>query len=283
MSNQIQVPAGKKSRYEIMDEQLQKIVKVFSSKEVVNTLTKVYYTATDKPSNKWSFSNQMIMYLEGTTDARGYQQWRKVGRQVQKGEKAIWILAPSFIDEVQEDGEIEKVLRGFRAVPVFKIESTDGEPVKEIVETPKLPRLMDVAEKLGAKIRFTSTLAGEWGTFNPLNDEIRLCTPDEGTMFHELVHLAQKKIFGLKTKDEMKEEEIIEAEVIAQLGACVLGNLYGLDISGYTYNYISQYIGSKDPDKVGKACFGVLSKVGKILNYILKTDEELNGGEKDIQ
>lgn len=113
-------------------------------------------------------------------------------------------------------------------------------------------------------------------------DKTSFLFEDEDVYFHELVHFAQQKIFGdlVSKSDEAKYNE---NEVVAQLGACVLANLYGIDVQGFTYQYIAEYIGNKKPEAVGKACVQVLSKVGKILNFILKTDEELNGGEKEVQ
>ena len=48
----------------------------------------------DVPCRKWSWHNQLIAALSGTTDARGMKQWNAAGRKVAKGSKAIWILAP---------------------------------------------------------------------------------------------------------------------------------------------------------------------------------------------
>ncbi|HBT47942.1 MAG TPA: hypothetical protein DEA73_08750 [Peptococcaceae bacterium] len=47
-----------------------------------------------KPSDKWSLGNKLLMLIAGTEDARGYQQWREVGRQVKKGARVFYILAP---------------------------------------------------------------------------------------------------------------------------------------------------------------------------------------------
>jgi len=88
---------------------------------------------SDIPSAKWSISNRILQFLADTSDARGFRQWNKAGRKVKKGAKAFHILGPKArtITETDDDGtETEKVIvSGFFAIPVFRAEDTDGEPL----------------------------------------------------------------------------------------------------------------------------------------------------------
>src|SRR5574340_618277 len=69
----------------------------------------------DIPSDKWSFLNRILMYLNNTEDARGFKQWKQVGRYVKKGSKAFYILAPMFKKVIEEKTLEEKqILSGFR-------------------------------------------------------------------------------------------------------------------------------------------------------------------------
>ena len=44
--------------------------------------------------------------------------WRKLGRFVRKGEKAIWMLAPIVYKNADAgDGDDDRVIRGFKYVP----------------------------------------------------------------------------------------------------------------------------------------------------------------------
>ena len=83
------------------------------------------------PSDGWSVFNRLIMRLFGNTDdARTYLQWKAVGRHVTKGAKAFYIFAPIIRKEVDEkNGKETKELRGFRPLPVFALEDTEGEAV----------------------------------------------------------------------------------------------------------------------------------------------------------
>jgi len=42
----------------------------------------------------WSWGNQLLCVLNGTSDARGICQWNDAGRKVIKGSKAFDILVP---------------------------------------------------------------------------------------------------------------------------------------------------------------------------------------------
>lgn len=55
-----------------------------------------------------------------------YKRWEKVNRHVRRSEKALYILAPIFFDEEQEDGTIERKM-WFKKVPVFDLSQTEGE------------------------------------------------------------------------------------------------------------------------------------------------------------
>lgn len=55
---------------------------------------KLFIDDTKLPMMKWSTLNQLACFISGTTDARGIDQWRKVGRFPRKGSHAIYILVP---------------------------------------------------------------------------------------------------------------------------------------------------------------------------------------------
>jgi len=94
-------------------------------------LARVFIHRKDaSPCRSWSWSNQLIVAIHGYSEARGYRQWEAVGRQVIKGQKAIYILAPCVkkLETAGDDGETKEAsaLYGFRSVPVFGLEQTDG-------------------------------------------------------------------------------------------------------------------------------------------------------------
>ena len=232
-------------------------------------LAKTYLEPTGSPSDKWSLGNRLIMSMEGTYDARGYRQWQQAGRHVVKGSKAIYILGPTMRREVKVDKETgeETVVchvTGFHAIPVFRYEDTDGKRLKTVKREPKsLPPLADVAARWGIDVRYDATRHGEYGSFSKSDSEIRLCTDDVSTFFHELAHAVHSRF------EELKPGQDPQQEATAQLVACVLSRMYGYDVDGYTYNYIAHYAGSAEPEAVGRMCCRVLGKVEKVLGMIL--------------
>lgn len=82
----------------------------------------------------YSEKNQHLIFaqFEGATQCAGFQQWKKEGRQVRKGEHGIKIFAPTKFTVKDEDGKPEKDENGedkkkdgFVMVTIFDISQTD--------------------------------------------------------------------------------------------------------------------------------------------------------------
>jgi hypothetical protein len=251
--------------------ELEKIIDLFSKNELPALMKKAYLENVGKPCEAWSLGNQLLMLLSGTGDARGFNQWIKVGRHVKKGSKAIYILAPNTTRIKDKDTEEEKtIVTGFRTTPVFKFEDTAGAALKEF--TPKTPLpLKEVAEKWGVKVTYSKSTMGEYGYFSPTENKINLSVEDPDVFFHELGHLGHSKL------ETLKKGQDPEQEAIAQLTACTLGAIYGYDVKGFSYQYIKSYSQSKTPEQVGRFCMKVAGKVQKIIKMILEENEKIEG------
>jgi hypothetical protein len=90
--------------------------------------------------HKYSFSNTVLILAQRPTATRvtGFRTWRQLGRHVQRGQRAIWILAPVVTrraDDRPDATDLERPTRtvvAFRAVPVFAEDQTSGEPLPEV-------------------------------------------------------------------------------------------------------------------------------------------------------
>jgi hypothetical protein len=117
-------------------EAMDTLLKMFNE-DNLEKVAKAVFKGNEIPSDRWSFLNRILMYLNNTEDARGFRQWQEAGRFVKKGSKAFYIFAPmfkKFIEEkVLESGEIVKqekqILTGFKGIPIFRFDDTDGAPV----------------------------------------------------------------------------------------------------------------------------------------------------------
>ncbi len=224
--NPAQAVDQKASWRERADSELEKIVRLFSSTQLPDLCAKSLIIAPEKPSSKWSFGNQLLMLLAGTEDARGYRQWMDANRYVRKGSKAFYILGPVFVKkrlestDPNDDEEIE-VLVGFRAIPVFRFEETEGEELPTY-KPRNPPPLLDVADKFGMRVNYLRLSAGVYGMTDYERQVITLATEDWTTFFHELAHAIHRS-YEPKTNHGQEPE----AETIAQLVAATLARLYG--------------------------------------------------------
>ncbi|HCB93851.1 MAG TPA: hypothetical protein DEP57_08635 [Selenomonas sp.] len=235
------------------------------------------------PADDWSLGNRTLMLAQGTTDARGYKQWMEVNRFVKKGSRAIYILAPLTrkIRETDKATGEEKdtvIITGFRPIPVFPVEATDGEPLPNFDYVPKtFPRFFDVAEKLNIKVEYRPMIGNYYGKFSARGNQIQLCSQDAVVYYHELSHAVHNTFVDLRVYDPDK------AEVVAEFSAVVLCALS--DIHGYedqAYMYIRHYCRKDEqkPEGVMKKIMGVLSDVEKIVSIVLDaTSDELPAKE----
>lgn len=226
---------------------------------------------SEKPSNNWSLLNRLIMHvIGGTSDARTYMQWKKVDRTVVKGAKAFNIFAPITKKVKNEDEDEENketiVLVGYKRLPVFAVEKTVGKPLEEEkeVEVEKKPPFLDVAEKMGIKVKWKPVHTNAYGYYSIKSDSITLCSQDYVVYFHELAHAVHSRIEKDWNKDNGR------CEIIAEFTAVVLAEM--LDVNGYefqAYEYIQMYTDGKDDKAVIKAVNDVLNTVEKIVDKII--------------
>jgi Antirestriction protein len=257
---------------EIIEKACRSLLRMFESGEMPEAVTRTFIEAGkyEKPSNKWSLGNKLLMLAAGACDARGYDQWQKVGRNVRKGAKAFYIFGPStrkLESENEETGEKEEkvIITGFHVIPVFRYEDTEGEELSEVNYAPKqLPPLYEVAERFGLSVLYSPKLDRAWGYYSPAQNKIVLHTQQEKTFFHELGHAAHAKFATLKTGQDA------EQEIVAEFVACVLCNLYGIEgFESHAYRYISGYAETENPSMVVQKIMKVLAEVEKCLKLIL--------------
>ncbi len=244
---------------------LNQVVEKFKSGDLspIAEITRLERKGDPLPFDTWSFSNRIIAFCQtGSTDLRGYRQWQKAGRQVVQGSKAAFILAPCTRKIDDEKDEKKVVVIGFKAIPVFALENTEGDPVPQHdYNPPQLPPLVDVAQRLGVKASWQPLPPDRLGDCDKSGENIRMATHDQAVFFHELAHAAHAKLDG-----QLKSGQRTEQEAIADFTACVLMNMYGLgDRTGNTWHYIQHY--HKDPlTAITKA----LSKVEQVLTLLLE-------------
>lgn len=216
---------------------------------------------------QYSFYNSLLIAFQknGATLCAGFNQWKRHERHVNKGEQALWILAPGFAKkEKEEDEEETKVLKYFFSVPVFDISQTKGKDVKlgnSEVNGNGETSLEEIAEKFDYPLEVGQSLAD--GSTN--GKTIRVSKRSSqgqmvATYFHELAHilLDHTNGRGATLSNQVKE---LEAEATSYLVCSCLG----IDNEG-AKSYIGHWKGTAE--KVDKSALKILGTAEKILKQV---------------
>lgn len=208
--------------------------------------------------HSYSFRNSLLILLqnENATFVAGYKTWQnQFNRNVNKGEKGITIFAPcpykvkketEFTnDKGEKEKKVEEILiPKFRAVTVFDVSQTSGEPLKEIAEELKgeykdFSRLFEAIKKCS---NFEISFKAGTTEKGCCHIKERKITIKEGmsdnqtikTLIHEIAH---EKLHSEPRENMTVNQREIEAESIA----FVVANYFGIDTSSYSFDYISSW------------------------------------------
>ena len=249
--------------------------------------------------HNYSFNNTMLIAMQrpDATLVTSYKNWQSMGRQVMKGEKGITIIAPApykkmkekeVLDENQRpimgtDGkpkteQVEVTVPHFKAVTVFDIAQTSGEPIQTLA--PELltaavqdfDSFMQAIQKISpVPIRFDEIDGNANGYYHNADKEIVIKkglseSQTLKTTIHETAHakLHDKEIMeslGVE-KDRLTKE--VEAESVAY---CVCSS-FGLDTSDYSFPYIAGWSSSREMKEM-KASMDVIRKTaGEMIDQL---------------
>lgn len=262
------------------EDALSAILEMFESGDVPERIASTVIARLEglAPMASWSLGNQLLALRAGTTDARGYRQWQGVGRYVAKGERAVWILAPctrkvTETDAVSGETTSRPIVTGFKCIPVFAYESTEGMPIeRENFDPPQLPPLHEVAEALGVSVEYAPAPHGcdYQGFYQPDKDRIVLVTHAERTFFHELAHAAHRRVLQARGED-LTNGQNASQEIVAETVAATLCKLYGFD--GYIFagrEYVAAYAEAAKIGSPAKAAIKCLADVQATLYLIVE-------------
>lgn len=249
--------------------------------------------------HNYSFNNTMLIAMQrpDATLVTSYKNWQSMGRQVMKGEKGITIIAPApykkmkekeVLDENQRpimgtDGkpkteQVEVTVPHFKAVTVFDIAQTSGEPIQTLA--PELltaavqdfDSFMQAIQKISpVPIRFDGIDGNANGYYHNADKEIVIKkglseSQTLKTAIHETAHakLHDREIMeslGVE-KDRLTKE--VEAESVAY---CVCSS-FDLDTSDYSFPYIAGWSSSREMKEM-KASMDVIRKTaGEMIDQL---------------
>jgi antirestriction protein ArdC len=244
---------------------LNSVVEEITAEKAVSFIReRLFSDGVSIPCKRWSCLNQFVAYINGTGDARGYNQWKEAGRAVKKGAKAIYILVPMIykVKEKEKEGQEEEILKGFKAMPVFRAEDTEGEELDYIAKLrefdPESLPLIGVARALGVSVCAGLTGDAE-GWFRPADNSITMGCNSGAAFLHELSHAVDHALPG-------ESQDRSFSEVVAELSSAFLCSLYGID---YSRDNAAAYIRSwAGKGRAAFACIAAMERVEAIYRYI---------------
>ena len=269
----------------------------------------------------YSFRNSLLIMQQkpDATHVAGFNAWKTTfKRTVNKGEKGLQILAPApyrikvamerldqttqkpVLDSsgkpVTEDVEITKP--AFRAVYVFDVSQTSGEPLPELITelTGSVAAYKAFFESLKSvspfPMRFEDIQSGAKGYCDPVNREIAIKTgmselQNIKTAIHEITHAdlhAGQIHLSINEKKDRRTKEV-EAESVA----FVVCSHYGIDTSDYSFAYVAGWSSDKEL-KVLKSSLDTIQKQGAELigridtrfKELLKEDPHLSKTDEPL-
>ena len=287
---------------EITEKLEQGIKELFESekyKTYLNTMSKFH---------NYSFNNTMLIAMQkpDATLVAGYKAWQKnFERHVNKGEKAIRILAPApykikeerdKIDPVTQellldkDGnpqkeEVEITIPAFRAVSVFDLSQTDGKPIPELTAKELLSDVEGYQDMIRAVEAISPVpieleeIAGDSKGY--YDREAKRIAVQENmsesqtlkTMIHEVAHskLHSKEV----EQDEQMRKDRNTKEVEAESVAYTVCQYFGVDTSDYSFGYIAGWSSGRDTKELRSSMDTIRRTASELITGIEEQLQEL--------
>jgi len=221
-----------------------------------------------------------------------FNQIRKLGGKVKKGEKSSMIVFYKFIEKKDKDGEVLETFPLLKYFNVFHLSQTEDIDTKlEDFEAKNENEIIEDAEKVMAeyvkreKIQLKNMLGSDRAYYSQSEDKIVL--PDikqfvnsheyYSTAFHEMTHSTGHKSRLDRFKDtenyKFGSESYSREELIAEVGSAMLCNHIGIEISETFENsvaYIQSWIKVlKDKDNT-RLVTTAASAAQRAVNFILE-------------
>ena len=266
------------------------------------------YLSTMSKFHNYSFNNTLLIAMQkpDATLVAGYKAWQKnFERHVNKGEKAIRILAPApykikeerdKIDPVTQellldkDGnpqkeEVEITIPAFRAVSVFDLSQTDGKPIPELTAKELLSDVEGYQDMIRAVEAISPVpieleeIAGDSKGY--YDREAKRIAVQENmsesqtlkTMIHEVAHskLHSKEV----EQDEQMRKDRNTKEVEAESVAYTVCQHFGVDTSDYSFGYIAGWSSGRDTKELRSSMDTIRRTASELITGIEEQLQEL--------
>ena len=300
---------------ELTDKLKQGLQDLFNSDSYRN------YLSTMSKFHNYSFNNTLLIAMQkpDATLVAGYKALQKnFERHVNKGEKAIRILAPApykikeerdKIDPVTQellldkDGnpqkeEVEITIPVFRAVSVFDVAQTDGKPIPELAAKELLSDVEGYQDMIRAVEAISPVpieleeIAGDSKGY--YDSEAKRIAVQENmsesqtlkTMIHEVAHskLHSKEV----EQDEQMRKDRNTKEVEAESVAYTVCQHFGIDTSDYSFGHIAGWSSGRDTKELRASMDTIRKTASELITgiegqlHLLELEKEVVQKETEI-
>ena len=261
--------------------------------------------------HNYSFNNSLLiaMQMPQASLVAGYSTWKNTfHRQVEKGQKAIKIIAPSpyKIDKIQDKidpntnrpmldakgnvikEKVKVVVPAYKVTNVFDVSQTSGEPLPSLVN--ELSGNVDEYNNFIEAIKRTSPVPIKFeemdtnakGYYNIENKCIVIKdnmsqVQTAKTLIHEIAHsILHEKETGIEKEADRNTKEV-QAESVAY-ATC---QHFNIDTSDYSFGYIAGWSSGKEVEELRNSMNVIRQTASDLINGIEKNMSMLMEKEKD--
>jgi hypothetical protein len=245
--------------------------------------------------HRYSAFNVLLLMMQNpdVTAVAGYKAWQAMGRQVRRGEQALWVLAPvKYKEEVEDEKTGEKGsavrVRGFKPASVWDISQTDGpelptppKPLEGEAPAAFWDGLVGVLQAEGYTVERTKIPGGAKGDTSP-DKKVRIDT--RGTPLEQLAVLAHEvahvKLGHIEDIDQYRTHRG-RFEVEAESTAFIIMSAMDLDTTEWSADYCAGWA-KRNPDLVQETASKVVKTANGILDELAPTLEQENGIDQEL-
>jgi hypothetical protein len=226
-------------------------------------------------AGRFSFRNQLLLAMQVGSGEIGpiatFETWKRVGRHVKKGEKAVFVLQPRPIrprDKATgktvnpDDDPSGEVMMAFRPLALFRLLATEGPPLEELprltgdITAPEpfdraVETLRDVVLRLdGTPVASVDIRPREaddhptaFGWYVRSTKAIAVVdTGNRAQMLRTLAHeTAHAILHGAGDHHDLPTKEV-EAESVSY----IVSHAIGLDVAAYSFPYVASWAPRED-------------------------------------
>ena len=235
-------------------------------------------------SKHYSGMNALLLMWAGESYWAGYGQWKKVGGQVRKGEKALTVFRPVFRTFDKGTSEERTIPVNFASCKVFAASQQDGWEAPKIETSAEALTPNQKADAIIDTMQNRPTIthaATDRACYSPMLDKVMMPEREQfrmaegyySTIFHELSHSTGHESRNNREKfNDHSKHEYSKEELIAEFSAMFLNAECGIapavmeNATAYIQTWQRRLQAS--PEMLD----GVLTAAQKSADYILGLD-----------